>query len=145
MKLSARSRYATRLLLDLASHMGEGPLRASLLSEHTGISVQFIEQIIKPLKKARLVSSTRGATGGHTLAVGPEDITLARIVDIMEDGINLTKCCAEPDSCERSAECRTRNAWLNASRALRDGLAAITLADLMNSPVSKETILSDED
>jgi Rrf2 family protein len=95
MKLSARSRYAARLLLELAQHAGAAPIKASYLAERTGISVQFIEQIIKPLKKGGLVHSLRGASGGHSLAVEPQDVTLARIVEIMEDGISLTKCCAE--------------------------------------------------
>lgn len=145
MKLSARSRYATRLLLDLAINADNAPLKAPLLSEHTGITVQFIEQIMKPLKRAGLVTSQRGANGGHTLAKDPETITLADIVDIMEEGIQLTKCCADPTACDRSDECKARDAWLHASNALREGLAAISLADLMHSPISSHSLLSEED
>lgn len=144
MKLSARSRYAARLLLDLATHADNAPLKASLLSEHTGITVQFIEQIIKPLKKHGLVKSVRGASGGHMLAENPESITLARIVEIMEDGISLTKCCADPTTCDRVDECKTRDAWLKASSALRQGLEGITLHDLMSSPYSSVSFLADE-
>ncbi|MFK4764537.1 RrF2 family transcriptional regulator [Desulfobaculum sp. SPO524] len=144
MKLSARSRYAARLLLELAQHAGAAPIKASFLAERTGISVQFIEQIIKPLKKGGLVHSLRGASGGHSLAVEPQDVTLARIVEIMEDGISLTKCCADPNSCGRVDDCKTRSAWMHASKALREGLEAISLADLMDSPASSASLLADD-
>ena len=51
MRLSARSRYATRLLLELARRKGDTPVSAATLAQETGISVQFVEQILKPLKQ----------------------------------------------------------------------------------------------
>ena len=65
MKLSARSRYASRILLELAKHNGSAPMSAAVLSQHTGVSVQFVEQILKPLKQHGLTKSVRGAAGGH--------------------------------------------------------------------------------
>ena len=85
MKLSAKTRYAARILLDLARHEKAEPVPATRLSQHTGVSVQFIEQILKPLKLAGLTQSTRGASGGHSLAKKPADITLADVVHLMEE------------------------------------------------------------
>ena len=68
MKLSARSRYAARILLELARHKAGTPMSAAVLSQHTGVSVQFVEQILKPLKQKGLTNSVRGAAGGHRLA-----------------------------------------------------------------------------
>lgn len=134
MKLSARSRYATRLLLDLAMHDDDSPLRTAVLSESTGITVQFIEQIIRPLKKAGLIVSKRGATGGHILDKDPATITVGEIVRIMEGGINLTDCVGDKTICSRSATCRTRLVWKRASEVLEQELDSITLADLMANP-----------
>lgn len=131
MKLSARSRYATRLLLNLASHAPNTPITTSLLSEATGVTVQFIEQIIRPLKQAGFINSKRGATGGHFLALAPDEITVGGIVRIMEGGITLTDCLKEDCECDRSAECRTRTVWERASKALEQELDSITLADLI--------------
>lgn len=136
MKLSARSRYATRLLLDLALQQTDKPRRTTLLSEATGITVQFIEQILRPLKKADLITSVRGATGGHILNQDPASITVGEIVRIMEGGINLTDCVIDDSLCERSPICKTRNVWVRASKALEEELNSITLADLMKAPDS---------
>ena len=134
MKLSARSRYAARLLLDLAMHEADTPVRTSLLSENTGITVQFIEQIIRPLKKAGLIKSVRGAAGGHILKKDPAKITLGEIVRTMEGAINIANCLDCDFDCERSDDCRTRSVWERASRAMEQELDSITLAELMDSP-----------
>lgn len=136
MKLSARSRYATRLLLDLALHNENTPLRTTVLSESTGITVQFIEQIIRPLKTAGFIVSVRGAAGGHILDEDPAKITVGDIVRAMEGGISLTDCVSDESSCERSPQCVTRRVWQRASKVLEQELDAITLADLMHAPDS---------
>lgn len=133
MKLSARTRYAARILLDLARFDKGGPVAATLLSQHTGVSVQFIEQILKPLKQAGLTRSTRGASGGHSLATRPDAITLGEVVRLMEGGINLTLCSSEETStCSSRTHCPTRSAWVKVSRSLEQELDAITMQDLLN-------------
>lgn len=134
MKLSARSRYATRLLLDLALRQTDMPQCTTVLSESTGISAQFIEQIIRPLKKEGLITSVRGAAGGHILDKDPAEITVGDVVRIMEGGIRLTDCINDDGLCERTPVCRTRQVWQRASKVLEEELDSITLADLMESP-----------
>jgi len=139
MKLSARSRYAARLLLALAMHEADTPVRTALLSESTGITIQFIEQIIRPLKKAGLIKSVRGAAGGHFLDKTPSEITLGLIVRTMEGAISLSNCLDCDSKCDRSAECKTKNVWERASRAMEAELDSITLADLLDSPDNSKT------
>lgn len=136
MKLSARSRYATRLLLDLAIRNTDSPQRTTVLSESTGITVQFIEQILRPLKKAGLIVSVRGAAGGHILDRDPASITVGDVVRIMEGGISLTDCVTDCGICNRSGTCTTRKVWQHASKVLEDTLDSITLADLVENPDS---------
>ncbi len=132
MKLSARTRYAARILLELGRHDQGKPVPAGRLSERTGVSVQFIEQILKDLKQAGITSSIRGSTGGHMLARPPKDITLGHIVRLMEGGISLTMCSAhEETNCERKDQCLTRAAWIKASRALENELDSINIHDLL--------------
>ena len=64
MRLSARSRYAVRLLIELAQCDPEIPTSAAVLAERTDITPLFVEQLLKPLRKAGLTKSVRGATGG---------------------------------------------------------------------------------
>lgn len=131
MKLSARSRYAARLLLALAMHKGDGPVRTSDLAERTGITTQFIEQLIRPLKQAGMIVSVRGASGGHLLDRPAAAITLGEIVRTMEGSANIASCLDCETACVRSDDCLTRTAWERASRAMERELDAITLADLM--------------
>lgn len=132
MKISARSRYATRILIDLALHDHETPVRTAIIAERTGITVQFIEQILKPLKQARLVYSKRGAMGGYGLNRSPEEISLGEILRTMEGPLSLTDCCEDEGRCSRSDDCMTRNAWRKVSAVLADSLDALKLSDVIN-------------
>ena len=131
MKLSTKSRYGTRLMLELAEHFHEGPLHLTTVARHQGISVKYLEQIIIPLKKANYVKSVRGPKGGHILAKPPEAITIGEIVALLEDGASLVECSDNPMVCERSSVCATRYIWREAAQAMFDKLHAITLADVM--------------
>ena len=133
MKLSARSRYAARILLELARHTSSTPMSAAVLSQHTGVSVQFVEQILKPLKQHVLTKSVRGAAGGHRIARPAEEITLGEVVRVMEGGIRLTVCCGEKaDNCQRKDGCLTRKAWMTISRRLEEELDSISLSSLLH-------------
>lgn len=131
MKLSAKSRYAARLLIALANVTNEKPLSTSRLSEETGVTPHFIEQIIRPLKKVGFISSLRGAAGGHMLAQDPASISLGDIIRTMEGNIHLSACLGCDHGCEREEDCPTRSAWERASKAMEKELDATTLADLL--------------
>ena len=63
MKLSTRSRYGTRLMLDMAQHYELGPLHLAAIARRQGISVKYLEQIIIPLKKGAVGQRHPGAQG----------------------------------------------------------------------------------
>lgn len=132
MKISARSRYATRILIDLATNEKDAPVRTTYISERTGITVQFIEQILKPLRQAELVVSKRGATGGYHLNKPASEISLGEIVRIMEGSLSLTDCCDDADMCLRSEICLTRDAWRRVSTVLSNALDSIKLSDIID-------------
>ena len=131
MKLSTRSRYGTRLMLDMAEHYHDGPIRLMTIAQRQDISVKYLEQIIIPLKKAEYIKSVRGPKGGHKLTRSPEEITIGEIVAVLEDGVSLVECSDNGDSCKRSSFCPTRHIWLEASRAMFERLNSLTLADLL--------------
>lgn len=132
MKLTTRSRYGTRLLVDMAEHYQDGPIHLVNIAKRQGISVKYLEQIIIPLKKARYVKSVRGPKGGHMLAKPPEEITVGEIVALLEEGANLVDCSDNENVCERSKTCPTREIWRDAAEAMFDKLKSVTLADLLN-------------
>ena len=131
MKLSTRSRYGTRMMLDLAQHYGESPVQIGEIARRQGISVKYLEQLIIPLKKANYIKSVRGPKGGHVLAKPPEEITVGEIVELLEGGINLADCIENPDTCDRSETCLTRGIWETATKAMSQELNSITLSDMI--------------
>ena len=133
MKLSTKSRYGTRLMLDMAQHYHEGPIHLANVAKRQGISVKYLEQIIIPLKKAHYVKSMRGPKGGHILAKSPGEITVGEIVALLEEGTSFVECSNNAEACERSQTCLTRGLWKEAAQAMFDKLHSITLADLMKT------------
>jgi Rrf2 family protein len=131
MKFSTKSRYGTRLMLDMAQHYQDGPIHLANVAQRQGISVKYLEQIIIPLKKANYIQSVRGPKGGHVLARPPEKITVGEIVALLEEGASLAACSDNPTVCARSPICPTRYIWLEAAQAMFDKLHSITLADVL--------------
>lgn len=132
MKLSTRSRYGTRLILDMAQHYGGRPIQLSEIASRQNISLKYLEQIIRPLKKANYIESFRGSKGGHKLTRAPESISVGEIVALLEGGDTLTQCSRDPQSCDRMDECLTRFVWQQASNAMFDHLNNITFAQLIH-------------
>ena len=131
MKLSTRSRYGTRMMLDLARHYEKGPVQMGEIAKRQKVSIKYLEQLIIPLKKADLIRSARGPKGGHMLAKSPDKITVGTIVNILEGGVDLTGCIESPDTCEMSKDCPTRNLWKEATKAMLDKLNSVTLSEMI--------------
>jgi Rrf2 family protein len=142
LKLSTRSRYGTRLMLDMAQHYHEGgPVQLGDIAKRQNVSVKYLEQIIIPLKKAHYIESVRGPKGGHILTKPPEEITVGEIVALLEDGTVLVECIENATVCERTLICPTRLLWKEVSEAMFDKLQAVTLADL----VERARAMEDQD
>ena len=131
MKLSTRSRYGARILVDLARHNNQGPVQIGEISKRQDISVKYLEQLICPLKQAKWVESVRGPKGGHMLAKNPEKITLGQIVRLFEGQSDLVECISNPETCNMADDCQVRLAWKDATRVLYEKLDSTTIADLM--------------
>jgi len=131
MKLSTRSRYGVRILVDLARHDSKGPVQIGEISKRQDISVKYLEQLIRPLKQAKLVKSVRGPKGGHLLAENPQNISLGQIVRLFEGQSDLVECVSNPEKCHMADDCQVRLAWKDATQVLYDKLDNTTIADLM--------------
>lgn len=144
MKLSTRSRYGVRLMVDMAQHYDEGPVRLGEIAKRQGIPLKYLEQIIIPLKKAQYVRSARGPKGGHMLAKPAETITVGQVVALLERGLQLTRCSDQPEGCARSNDCAARLLWKEVSEAIFERLDAITLAELAKRSREGKDGLPDE-
>jgi Rrf2 family protein len=135
MKLSTKGRYATRILLCISRLEGDLPVSKKRISEQEGISTDYIEQIIVPLKNTGLVSSVRGLRGGFRLAKDPADITVYDILSASEGNINLVGCLAE--GCSQSDTCVVQRVWQGASDVLREYFSKITLKELHDDYIKR--------
>ena len=138
MKLSTRSRYGVRILVDLARHKDQGPVQIGEISKRQDISVKYLEQLIRPLKQANLVTSVRGPKGGHLLAENPEKISLGQVVRLFEGQTDLVECISHPEKCPMSDDCQVRLAWQDATKVLYEKLDATRISDLMNGNYAEE-------
>ena len=139
MKLSTRSRYGTRLMLDMAQHYGEGPIQLWEIAKRQDVSVKYLEQIIIPLKRAGYIKSVRGPKGGHILTKPPNRITVGEIVALLEDSTCLVECCEDIKICKRIDICPTRLIWKDVSEMIFDRLQSITLAELVERAKAMES------
>ena len=138
MRLSTKSRYGTRMLIDIALHAHNGPVSVAETGSRTGISEKYMEKLIRRLKRAGLVTSKRGPKGGHLLSKPPEDISVGDVVRALEDCVVLKGCGLGRDTCAtctRLSTCPTKAVWEQASEAMFKTLDAYSLRSLMNQPL----------
>ena len=113
MKVSTRGDYASRALLSLALHHGDGPTSVRDIAERTGLPQPYLEQILLALKGAGLVRSKRGVGGGYVLARDPGEITLAQIVSAVDGPIQAGDF-GQPHtdgSCDHEGQCVLLAIW----------------------------------
>jgi len=132
MKLSTRTRYGSRLILELALKYGEGPVFLKDISHSQEISLKYLGQLIIPLKIAGIVKSSRGAHGGYFLARHPEKIKLKEIFQVLEGPVSLVECLANPDVCHRNKKCVTRYFWKEINEIFLNTLNNITVMDMVD-------------
>lgn len=141
MRLTTKSRYGTRLILDLGVYGAEKPVPLGDVSKRQNISLKYLEQLTVKLKKAGLIKSQRGAAGGHMLAKPPEEITIGMIVRTLEGTIQITDCAEDSDNacgvCNRAGDCLSRWVWIETSNAMFDCLDNITVEQLLTMAKQK--------
>ncbi len=130
MKLSTRTRYGIRAMLDLARNNDGEPMQLKNIAKHQEISVKYLEQLIAILKSAGFVRSIRGSKGGYMLARAPEKIKLNEIFGVLEGSVATVECVENQDQCARAADCVVRDVWVEVQKAIEGVLSAITLRDL---------------
>ncbi len=133
MKLSTRTRYGMRAVLDIALHSGGAPVRLREIAERQEVSLSYLEHIIGPLIAGRILRSTRGAGGGVSLLREPDRILLSEIVNLLEGPLAAVDCVLHPDVCPRSGSCATRGLWTEMAEAMDSVLGSRTLVDLMKT------------
>jgi len=133
MRLTTRARYALRLILDVANNGGdEHPVSLASVSERTGISRGYLEQLALGLRNARLVRGVAGRYGGYRLSELPSNITVGQIVEAAIGPICLVDCLEDPMTCPRAEFCECRIVYELINDRIAEVLNEYTLADLLD-------------
>ena len=130
MRLATKGRYAVTAMLDLALHAQCGPVALADISQRQGISLSYLEQLFSKLRKRQLVESVRGPGGGYKLGNHDSIISIAAIVEAVDETIDSTKC-REKGDCQNGETCLTHHLWMDLSKQIHAFLNNITLYDLM--------------
>lgn len=145
MKISTKGRYSVTALYELALHYGKGPVSLKCIARSQGLSENYLEQLMVPLRRAGLVQSIRGAQGGYMLSREPEQITIGEIITTVEGPIAVVDCLlteagAEDQPCEKAGDCVTRGIWEKVCASISSVLDNITLRNLMDNDSSHEHV-----
>jgi Rrf2 family protein len=134
MKISTQSRYGLRALFDIAYHSAGLSTQVKDISARQAISPRYIEQIFQKLKKAGIIRSIRGPSGGYYLARKLDEVSVGDIVRATEGDIQLVHCTdlkkGSRKACDRIEKCVVRSVWIEASERLIAYLDSVTLQDL---------------
>ena len=132
MKLSTRTRYAVRAIIELAQNGNNKPLQLKIIAQRQDISVKYLEQLMAILRSSGFVRSIRGSKGGYVLAKAPNQIKLNEVLHRLEGTVTTVECVENEDYCLRSADCASRYLWVQVEQAIEKVLEAITLQDLVD-------------
>ncbi|GGX94128.1 Fe-S cluster assembly transcriptional regulator IscR [Litchfieldella qijiaojingensis] len=130
MRLTTKGRYAVTAMLDLALNADESPTSLADISRRQEISLSYLEQLFARLRRAQLVKSVRGPGGGYLLAEAPATISVARVIDAVNESVDATRCQGTSD-CQQGDVCLTHHLWCDLSREIHGFLEGITLGELV--------------
>lgn len=130
MKVSTRSDYGLRALIELALHVGDGHVQSAEIAARQHVPEPYLDQLLTRLRRAGLIRSVRGPQGGHALARGPSDICLREVIEALEGPVSPIDCLDDGSACSKAGGCSQRFVWEEVRDATLAILERITIADL---------------
>lgn len=137
MRVSMKSEYALRALMEMASVQGSRYLQTGEIAARRAIPESYLEQLLTVLRKAGLVVSIRGPQGGHALALPASRITAGDVVRALEGPV-IVMDCGGPDSCHFSTDCALQDLWGSVRAAVDKTLDSFTVEDLRAREAARE-------
>jgi Rrf2 family transcriptional regulator, iron-sulfur cluster assembly transcription factor len=131
LRLTQKSKYAVRALVELALNEGESPLGVAEIARRQRIPDRFLEQILGELRRANILESRRGAHGGYRFAMPTEEITVLDVVEILDGEVRPARCSAGGVCYIADAPlCATSKVWDEARVALEGVFGSYSIAAL---------------
>ena len=129
-KVSAKSDYAVRALLELAQ-AGDGPVKGERLAQTQDIPLKFLENILIDLRHAGIVRSQRGVDGGYWLARSPDQVYIGEVIRAVDGPLASVRGEAPEDLAYEGAAEHLRTTWIAVRASLRSVVDEVTLADVV--------------
>ena len=139
MRLSTKGRYAVTAMMDIALHDRVGPVTLADISQCQGISLSYLEQLFSKLRKHGLVEGVRGPGGGYRLAKDAGEISIADIIQSVDEKLDMTTCGGK-GNCSKGDKCLTHHLWHDLSCKLYTFLSGIMLDQYVNRPEISEMV-----
>jgi Rrf2 family iron-sulfur cluster assembly transcriptional regulator len=114
-----------------------GPVTLAGISERQRISLSYLEQLFGKLRRNGLVSSVRGPGGGYNLGKAAVTVSVADIIQAVDEPLDATQCGGKGNCSEDSQQCMTHDLWTNLNKKMIDYLGAVTLAELVSQQLAK--------
>lgn len=130
MKLTMKSDYGLRAMLDLAQHYGQGPIQCSEIAQRQAIPEYYLDQLLISLRKASLIRSVRGPQGGHLLTKSPTQIMMGEVIQALDGSFSPMECVPDPGSCSQSSGCALRKVWAQVDEFTQQLVMNTTLEEL---------------
>lgn len=138
MRITTLAEYGVICALHLAKRATEGPVTGRDIAARERLPVDYVEQILLRLRRAGIVSSTRGARGGYALARAAEEISVRDVIAASELTTFDLHCHTHPveeERCSASHNCSIRPVWMLLQQKIDDVLGSVRLADLLHDEV----------
>jgi len=136
LRLSKTGDYAVRAAIALARRHGNGYLKIREVAAEMVLPLRYTPQILGLLAHAGLADAKAGRDGGYRLSRAPNEITLLEIVEAAEGPLQTSRCTLRGGPCQWDNTCPVHSAWVAAGKALRDSLAATSIADVAREDVA---------
>ncbi len=131
MNVTSKSRYALKIMMDLAGQGREELVHRSDIARRQGIPPDYMDQILGRLREGGLIDSTRGRSGGYRLARSADAVSVLEIFSAAEDAFQPVQCLEGGLGCVAEHVCSSKDAWGVISEAIRGSLSGIILTDLV--------------
>ena len=131
MRISAKGEYAIRALLDLSVHHGEGLVPIQEVARRQGIPQRYLEQVLLLLKRAGLLESKRGSTGGYQLVRPPAAISVGEVLRAVEGRVTALEVAGRhPGNSSESTSSDLAPLWKEIASAVATVIDRTTFGDL---------------
>ncbi len=134
MLVSTKGRYALRLMMEVASKSDNRPVSIKEVSKTQDLPAKYLEQLVRPLTKAKILKSVRGQHGGYILARPASEISVGEIIRASEGDVAPVYCLeTNAETCPRRAFCTTLSFWEGLDNVINDYLDSYTLERLRSA------------